>query len=113
MKEGETSISKGDYLVTDGETRLTTRSLGSGYNDIPAPGKIIDTIEFSAIDGAGNSILFRASMTEDSVIVEPQGEVATQLAEARSDLVLGMTMAELQKNPEFVIGDVDAFFFGM
>jgi hypothetical protein len=103
----------GVFVVIDGVNELSVmpaQGALSGMVEEPAP--INTQHRFIARDGNDRPIGFRFGYNSDSaVIVIPESPLAREMIEVRPDLVLALTLVELQKQAEMAIEDVEAVFF--
>jgi hypothetical protein len=110
VKKGAAPEFAGNYVILDGNSELSVMP-SAGVTEVgPVPDRFIGRISFAAHAGTAD-MPFVAAYSEESVVIEPQNEAAMQLARARPEYVLGLTMVELQKQVGFVVGNVKTVYF--
>lgn len=77
----------------------------------PTLNKITGEIQFNITDSSGNVISYNATYANNGLIITAKSNIGYQLIQAKSNLILILAMAELQRQKDIDIEDIEIIFF--
>lgn len=111
IRKGQAPVAEKGFVVEQGRDSVSLVPLESASAaNLSAPGRELGSISFVITDEDGKPLRFKAVLTETGLVIQPQGASATKLAEGRRDLVVGLALAELQKQLKVAADQVRSVF---
>jgi hypothetical protein len=104
---------KGGYVIADEGDGLTAIPFAFADDGYVKPGITLEKLSFGLTDREGGKITYRVAVAEHDLLITPQNKVAALLAAASPQLIVALTMVEVQKQLDVVLDDIEAVFFKM
>ncbi|MFL0809643.1 MAG: filamentous hemagglutinin N-terminal domain-containing protein [Agarilytica sp.] len=108
-REGDSQFLQHMLLFDEQDQMMVVNFGGAGRPPLD-PGRSKARVKFGLTDQQGNAINFIAIVTENGVVVRPQGEVATWLSQGSDDVIPTLALLALQTQLDINLDDIVAVY---